>query len=114
MFDLLVNEKIRAGADLQEAQRASRLELGGIESVKEQVRDARIGALVETFLQDLAHAARLLRRNPLFTLTATLSLAIGIAATTTIFTVTNGLLLRSAVGVCRPRSSYRHRPPGAK
>ena len=45
-------------------------------------------------LQDLRYAARLLRRNPLFALTAALSLAIGIGANTAIFTITNALLFR--------------------
>ena len=66
------------------------------------MRDVRAGAFIDTLLQDVRYAARLLRRNPLFTLTAALSLAIGIGATTTVFTVANGLLLRSAVGVTSP------------
>jgi predicted permease len=52
--------------------------------------------------RDLVHAARLLRRNPVLTITATLSLAIGIGANTTIFTVANALLLRPAAGVAEP------------
>jgi hypothetical protein len=70
--------------------------------VKQQVRDARRGAIVDTMIRDLRHAARLLWRNPLFTMTAALSLAIGIGATTAIFTVANGLLLRAATGVADP------------
>src|SRR5687767_3233097 len=101
-FELLVAEKIRSGTTRNDARRAARLELGNAESIKEQVRDARTGAFVDTLLQDVRYGARLLRRNPLFTLTAAVSLAIGIAATTTIFTVANGLLMRSAVGVADP------------
>ena len=52
--------------------------------------------------RDLVHAARLLRRNPVLTITATLSLAIGIGANTTIFTVANALLLQPAAGVAEP------------
>lgn len=52
--------------------------------------------------RDLTHAARLLRRNPVLTMTATLSLAIGIGANTTIFTVANALLLQPPVGVAEP------------
>ena len=52
--------------------------------------------------RDLVHAARLLRRNPILTITATLSLAIGIGANTTIFTVANALLLQPAAGVAEP------------
>ncbi len=52
--------------------------------------------------RDLGHAARLLRRNPVLTITATLSLAIGIGGNTTIFTVANALLLQPAAGVAEP------------
>jgi predicted permease len=101
-FELLVDEKRRAGLPPAEARRAATLELGGVESVKEQVRAARTGALADAFVWDVRYAARLLRRNPLFALTAALSLAIGIGATVTIFTVANGLLLRAAPGVASP------------
>ena len=99
VFDLLVEEKMRAGASSADARRAATLELGRVESVKDQVRDVRAGALAESFLQDLRYAARLLRRNPLFTLTVALSLAIGIGANTTIFTIANALLFRAPSGV---------------
>ena len=101
-LQLLIDEKGQAGFPPDEARRRALLEFGGVESVKEQVRGVRAGAFVETTLLDIRYAARLLRRNPLFTATAALSLAIGIGATTTIFTVVNGLLLRSADGVARP------------
>ena len=52
--------------------------------------------------RDMFHAARLLRRNPLMTITAALSLAVGIGANTAIFTVANALLLRPPVGVADP------------
>ncbi len=52
--------------------------------------------------RDLMHAARLLRRNPVLTITATLSLAIGIGANTTVFTVANALLLQPPAGVVEP------------
>ena len=100
--EMLVDEKVAAGMSVEAARRAARLELGSAESIKEGVRDIRAGAFLETLLQDARYGARLLRRNPLFALTAILSLAIGIGATTTIFTVANGLLLRSVVGVADP------------
>ena len=101
-FELLVAERLRSGLTPDAARRMARLELGTTESLKEQVRDARSGAVVDTLLQDVRYGARLLRRNPLFTLTAVLSLAIGIGATTAIFTVANGLLMRTAAGVADP------------
>jgi putative ABC transport system permease protein len=100
--DLLVDEKMRAGLTLDEARRTARLELGGVESLKEQVRDARAGAFFDTLVQDVRYGTRLLRRNPLFALTAALSLAIGIGANTAIFTVANALLFRPPAGVAEP------------
>jgi predicted permease len=99
---VLIDEEQKAGKSAAEARRAALLRFGGIESVKGQVRDARTGAFFETLVIDFRYAARLLVRDPIFTLTAALSLAIGIGATTTIFTVANGLLLRSALGVTDP------------
>jgi predicted permease len=100
-LELLAEEKIRAGMPADTARRAAATELR-IESVKEQVRDVRAGAFVETLAQDTRYAARLLRRNPLFTLTAAASVAIGIGATTAVFTVANGLLLSVPAGVSNP------------
>ena len=101
-LDLLIDEELAKGKSPADARRSALLTLGGIETVKVQVRDARAGAWFDTVLGDIRYAARLLVRNPIFTLTAAVSLAIGIGATTTIFTVANGLLLRSAVGVTDP------------
>ena len=52
-LELLIEENIRAGMPPQEAQRAARIELGGVEQVKEQVRDSRTGAFLDSILQDL-------------------------------------------------------------
>jgi len=101
-LDLVTDEKIRAGLNPADARRAALLDLGGVESAKEQVRHVRAGWFVESLVQDLVYAARVLRRTPFFSLTAALSLAIGVGATTAIFTVANGLLLRAAVGVSDP------------
>jgi predicted permease len=101
-YEILVDEKIAKGMTPEQARRAARLELGSAESIKDYVREARSGAFFDTFFKDAHYGVRLLRRNPIFALTAALSLAIGIGATTAIFTVANGLLLRSAVGVRDP------------
>jgi predicted permease len=103
-IEMLVAEKVRAGMSPAAARRAAGIEIGGVESVKQQVRDVRRGAFVDALIRDVRFAARLLWRNPLFTLTAALSLSIGIGATTAIFTVANGLLLRAAAGVSDPTS----------
>ena len=101
-YELLVEEKVRAGLAPDEARRSAGIELGGMESVKEQIRQVRAGAIVETVRQDVGYALRLLRRSPLFTLTAVVSLAIGIGADTTVFTIANALLFRPPAGVAEP------------
>jgi macrolide transport system ATP-binding/permease protein len=93
-FDLLVDEKTRAGLRPDEARRAATLELGQRDAIKEQVRDVRSGARIETVLQDVRYAARLLRRDPLFTMIAALSLALGIGANGAVFSLADALLLR--------------------
>ena len=93
-LELLIEENIRAGMPAHEAQRAARIELGGVEQVKEQVRDSRTGAFLDSILQDLRFALRQLVRSPGFTLTAVLILALGIAANVIVFGVVQALVLR--------------------
>ena len=81
------------------ARRAARLALGGVEQTKELHREARSFVWIEDVRQDVAHGLRLLRRSPLFTVTAATSLAIGIGANTAIFTVANSLLFRPPSGI---------------
>ena len=99
---LLEDEFQRRGMTADEARRAARLALGGVEQTKDLHRDARSYAWLDDTRRDVSHAARLLRRNPVFALTASLSLAIAIGANTAIFTVVNALLLRNPVGVTDP------------
>ena len=94
-LDLLEEEKRRAGLTSALARRAARLELGGVEQVKEEVRRVRAGAWLDSFFQDLRYAARQLRRNPGFAAVAVLTLGLAIGANTAIFSVFDAVLLRS-------------------
>ena len=64
--DLLSEEKVRSGMAPVEARRAALIEVGGVEQVKEEVREARAGMLIETVVQDLRYALRSLRSTPGF------------------------------------------------
>ena len=96
---LLEDEYRRRGMTGEDARAAARRTFRGVEQAKELHRDARSFRWLDDVRQDLPYAARLLRRNPVFALTAALSLAVGIGANTTIFTIANALLLRAPAGV---------------
>jgi predicted permease len=87
-------ELIDRGVEPGEARRRARLELGGSEQVKEQCRDARGTRWLEDALQDFRYAVRTMRQMPGFAAVAIGTLALGVGATTVMFTVINGVLLK--------------------
>jgi putative ABC transport system permease protein len=92
--DHLTDEKMRAGLPAGEARRQALLELGGVEQVKERVRDVRTGAGLETAVRDVRYGLRTLARTPGLTAAMVFVLALGIAASTAVFSVVNAVLLR--------------------
>ncbi|PYT75556.1 MAG: hypothetical protein DMG40_27975 [Acidobacteria bacterium] len=93
-LELLTEENVRAGMPPKEAQRAARIELGGIEQVKEQVREERIGNWLHSVISDCRYGIRQLRKNPSFTVVAVMTLALGIGANTAMFSMVDGVVLR--------------------
>ncbi len=97
-LEMATEEKIKSGMSREDARREVRLEMGSPEVAKEIVRAAGWESLVETSWQDLRFAARMLRKNPSFTTVAALTLALGIAANTTVLSWISATLLNPIPG----------------
>ncbi len=93
--EMATDEKIAAGISASEARRTTLADFGGIEQVKQSVRDHRAGTSFEVLGQDARYGWRQLVRNPGFTTAVIVTLALSIGANTAIFSIVNALLLKS-------------------
>ncbi len=93
-LEQLTNEYIATGMTDSEARLSARRQFGPVEMTKEQCRDTRRVNLIEDMITDVTYAFRWLRKSRGFTLTAVLSLALGIGANTVVFSVLNALVLK--------------------
>jgi predicted permease len=101
-----MEDNLRAGLSPDEARRQATLKFGTVEAVKDEYRDQRGLPFAETLVKDMRYTLRRLRNSPAFTVTAVLTLALGIGASASIFTLAHAILMKS-LAVENPAELYR-------
>jgi predicted permease len=92
--DMKTDENIAGGMSPADARRAALIECGGVEQVKESVREVRAGTLLEQCWQDVRYGLRMLRKNPGFSVVAVCTIALGIGVNASIFSIFDSVTLR--------------------
>src|SRR3954454_4533303 len=93
-LDVTTEEYIATGMEPAAARAAARRKLGNTTAIREEVYRMNTITFIEGVLRDARHAVRMIRANPGFSVTALLSLALGIGANTAIFSMLNAVLIR--------------------
>jgi hypothetical protein len=93
-LDRDVQDRVQRGVPPREARRQALAEFGGVDSVRERLRDEHGISVTEDITRDVRFAARRLRRNPRYALLIVLTIALGIGAATAVFTAVDGVLFK--------------------
>jgi putative ABC transport system permease protein len=93
-IEAMTEANIAAGMSHEEARRQAMIEFGGREQIKEELRDVRRIAIVDSILANVKSAVRFMRKSPSFSITVILTLALGIGANSAVFSAIDAILLR--------------------